>query len=197
VERGDEVSATEDQVVESQDQESGGGPAPEPEAPISERNNLLAKVRELRELSQGSHHLDLAFPGMNELVWARFRPFPVEKTERKAAEFQKLQGKQPILLKAACDQLIDACEQVLLLPERFEGDIGPEGENLIPIDEDAFPPIGFDSRLAETFGFSADKGRQVVVQMFPTEQAVIAMATRVGEWMQDVTKQTDTSLLGE
>lgn len=174
-------------------------------APVSSSNgheqtpqaNLLSKIRQLREEAKGDHHLDLPIPGLKDYVWARFRPFPAEKTERKMAEFQRLQGKAPVILKAACDTLIDACEQILLLPEQFGGDIGPEGENLIPIDPDATPPIGFDSRLAEVFNFEASSARQVVVGMFPTEQAIIGMNIRVSEWMQDVTKNVDGSLMGE
>jgi hypothetical protein len=193
------VTVTDDPtVMEPQSQVPGEDPAPEAEEPVSERNNLLQKVRQLREESQGDHWLDLPFPGMEDLVWARFRPFPIEKTERKAAEFQRAIGKQPILLKAACDQLIDACDQIMLLPERFMGEIGEEGENLIPIDEEATPPIRFDTRLAEVFGFQpGPTARSIVIAMFPTEQAVIKMAQMVGEWMQDVTKSVQEAVLGE
>lgn len=168
--------------------------------PMSEKANLLAHVRELREAAKRDHHLDLPIPGLNDLVWIRFRPFPFEKTERKSAEFQKLMGKQPIAVKAACDTLIDACEQVMLLKPEFNGDIGEDGVNLMPIDEDALPPIGFDQRLAEAFGIPITPGmtaRQIVLAMFPTEHAVVHMNIRVSEWMQDVTRKADGGLLGE
>lgn len=171
---------------------------PEPaEVETPPQANLIAKVRELREIAKGDHFLDLPIPGLGDHVWARFRPFPAEKTERKMAEFQRLQGKAPVILKAACDTLIDACEQIMLLKEEFEGDPGTDGENLIPIDPDALPPIAFDSRLAQVFEFEAPSARHVVQAMFPTEQAIIAMNVRVSEWMQDVTKKVDGGLLGE
>lgn len=167
--------------------------------PQSERANLLARVRELREEAQGDHHLDLPLPGLGDYVWARFRPFPFEKTERKIEEFRRAQGKQPIIVKAACDTLIEACEQIMLLPERFKGDPGQGGANLIPIDDEAVPPIRFDERLAEAFGFNKPSmtARQVVRAMFPTEQSIVAMNVRVSEWMQDVTRESDQQLLGE
>jgi hypothetical protein len=153
------------------------------------RATLLATLREKREANKAEHHLDLDLPGYDGLMVARFRPFPVEKTERKMAEFQKLQGKQPILLKVACDTLIDACEQVLLRKE--------EGAEPFPIDDEAMPPIGFDSRLSELLEFKADSARQVVLGIFPTEQSILAMNARVSQWMADVTSETDRGLLGE
>lgn len=162
-----------------------------------EKATLLATLAVKREEAKADHWLDLPIPGYDNLMYARFRPFPVEKTERKMAEFQKLAGKQPLLLKSACDTLIDACEQVMLLPARFDGDIGDQGQNLIPIDDDAMPPIAFDERLAHALNFKADTARQVVLGLFATEQAVIAMNIMVSRWMQDVTRKTDEALLGE
>lgn len=152
------------------------------------RMNLLASIRAKREEAKGDHVLDIDIPGYEGMVVARFRPFPIEKTERKMAEFQKMVGKQPVMLKAACDTLIDACEQIMIRN-------GPEDEPK-PIDADAVPPIAFDSRLAELFGYSATTARQVVLGLFPTEQAIVAMNIRVSGWMQDVSSDTDRELLG-
>lgn len=182
----------------SVEMENGVGVEEAPDyKPDPERANLLEKVRGLREEAKRDHHIDLALPGMKGYVWARFRPFAIEKTERKLTELARAAGQQPIMLKASCDILIDACEQIFLLPDRHNGDIGPEGVNLIAIDDEAIPPIAFDARLASVFGFEAATARQVVIQMIPTEQAIIALSGRVSAWMQDVTRETDSGLLGE
>lgn len=178
-------------------QESGplapgeGGPqgATQGNGAADERATLLATLRKRREEAKADHHLDLDIPGYDGLMLARFRPFPIEKTERKMAEFQRLSGKQPMLLKSACDTLIDACEQIMLRKE--------EGGEPFAIDDDAMPPIGFDQRLAELLEFKADSARQVVLGLFATEQAVLAMNVEVSRWMQDVTRKTDEGLLGE
>lgn len=157
-------------------------------SPDDARATLLNSLRASREELKADHYLDLDLPGYKGQLVARFRPFPLEKQERKMAEFQKASGKQPILLKAACDTLIDACEQLMLRSE--------EGSEPFPIDAEAMPLIAFDTRAAELFGFSANSARQVVIGLFPTEQAILAMNVRVSQWMQDVTRETDETLLG-
>lgn len=163
-------------------------------APFDERADLLAQIAELREEGKQEHHLDIEIPGYKSLLWARFRPFPISQTETKIQQLQKVRG--PKLLDASCDVLIDACEQLMLLPARYNGDIGEDGKNLIPIDDSS--PVGFDQRAAELFkvpnpGASA---RGVIIGLFATEQAILALQVRVSQWMQDVTRETDESLLG-
>lgn len=151
--------------------------------------DLIGTLRAKREALKEDHWLDLDLPGYDGLLVARFRPFPLEKQERKMAEFQKAQGRSPILLKAACDTLIDACEQLMVRKN--------PGEDPVPIDEDALPPIAFDNRAAELFGFTATTARQVVMGLFGTEQSILAMNVRVSQWMTDVTREADEDLLGE
>lgn len=166
---------------------------------MDERADLLAQISELNEELKQEHHLDVAIPGYKNLLWSRFRPFEVAKTEAKIKQFQKMKGQgQPMLLASACDTLIDSCEQLMLLPERFNGDIGENGENLIPIDPAAVPLIGFDERVVGLFVKDNPSGsaRGLVLRLFATEQAVLALHVRVSSWMQDVTSETDRELLG-
>jgi hypothetical protein len=149
---------------------------------------LLNQLRDKREALKGDHYLDLDIPGYEGMLVGRFRPFPVEKSERKMKEFQKLVGKQPMLLKAACDTLIDACEQLMV---RKEAGAEPQ-----PIDPEADAPIAFDSRAAELFGFQASTARQVVIGLFPTEQSIVATNVEVSRWMQTLSRDTDEELLG-
>lgn len=167
----------------------GIGPEGASDGEINEDGDLLATLREKRTALKEDHSLDLDLPGYDGLLVARFRPFPLEKQEKKMAEFQRAQGKQPILLKAACDTLIDACEQLMVRK--------PGQDEPVPIDPDALPPIAFDDRAAKLFKFEAKTARQVVIGLFPTEQSILAMNIRVSNWMTDVTRETDEELLGE
>jgi hypothetical protein len=159
-----------------------------------ERADLISQISQLREEAKKDHKLDVPIPGYRNLLWARFRPFPVEKTEAKVRQLQQQRG--PVLLGSSCDVLIDACEQLMLLPARFKGDAGEDGENLIPIDP--VSPVGFDQRAAELFKVPNPGGtaRGVVIGLFSTEQAVLGMQVRISQWMQDVTSESDSTLLG-
>lgn len=161
---------------------------------VSTKQNLLGRVREMRDETRAADHkLELDIPGYydeslqaSRLV-AVYRPYPVSKTEHKATEMRKMIGRAPVLLKAACDTLIDSCEQVMLRND--------EGK-LVPIDDEQL--IGYDVRLAEALGFGGKvtTARQVVVEVFPTEQAILAQSTEVTEWLQDVTRKSNEDLLG-
>lgn len=152
------------------------------------RATLLNQLRGKREELKEDHYLDLDIPGYDGMLVGRFRPFPIEKSEKKMREFQKLAGKAPMLLKAACDTLIDACEQLMIRKEA--------GTEPVPIDPDVDPPIAFDSRAAELFGFPAQTARQVVIGLFPTEQSIVALNVEVSRWMQTLQRDTDEELLG-
>jgi hypothetical protein len=156
------------------------------------------------EESKRDQHLDLAIPGTQDLLWARYRPFPVAKTEAKSEAMRRAVEKgRPIMLQAACDTLVDACEQIFVLPPQFDGDIGEEGENLVPIDDTI--PVKFEKRLADIFIGKKNPdlvrhirtAREVVLLMFPTEQSVISQNVEVSTWMNDVNKRVTQESLGE
>jgi hypothetical protein len=177
----------------------GGGEGQPTQA--DEKASLLAQLGELRqEIKEKAEPLHLTMPGYKGGLWVRFRPYSIARTERKIPQFQREQRKRkPVLLQGACDTLIDACDQLMLLPERFQGEIGDEGKNLIPIDE--VTPVQFDQRLAQMFKVpGADvmtEARQVVVAMFPTEQAVVKMSLTVNEWLNgELSQEADEEFLG-
>jgi hypothetical protein len=167
----------------------------------AERASLLDQLGQVRqEIKEQAEPLFLDIPGYKERLWVKFRPFSISKTESKVRKMQKANSKgRPILLAGACDTLIDACEQVMLLPEKFEGEIGEEGKNLIPIDD--ITPVGFDQRLAELFkvpgAAQLSQARQVVMAMFPTEQSILRMSVTVSEWLNgELNEETDEAFLG-
>jgi hypothetical protein len=170
----------------------------------SERQNLINTIAVRRSEIKEATWYDIAIPGYDNLLWARYVPYEVAKTERRFDQLRKQSGRSPILLKHACNTLIDSCEQLMLLPSRFEGDIGHDGENLIQINPDAEPLIAFDARAAELFVKGIDKstlpgmtGTQVVLSMFPTEQSVMEQARKVNAWLNDTTVKADGILMGE
>lgn len=162
--------------------------------------SLIDQIADLRDEAKKDHHLDLPIPGTRNLLWARYRPFQSAKTERKTAQYRKqMERGGAVVLTAACDLLIDACEQIMVLPAHFQGDPGDQGENLTPID-DAIP-VQYDSRLADLFIKNPQErafiktARQVVLAMFPTEQSVISTNITVTQWLNDVTKDADGELI--
>jgi hypothetical protein len=161
----------------------------EPTAAVDSSSTLLAHVREQRDKKLAEdHYLDVDLPGYDGLLVARFVPFPVAKSERAAPSMRKKMDKgEPILLDSACDTLINACEQIMV---RKPGETDP-----IAIDDEN--PVRFDSRLAELIGLGkSETSRQVVKDLFFTEQGIIAVAMTVDTWMRDVTKEADEEFLG-
>jgi hypothetical protein len=167
-----------------------------------ERASLLDELGGIRqEIKENAPPLHLEIPGYKGKLWIRCRPYEVAKTEKRTSDFQKAQKKkQPIILAGACDSIIDATEQLMLLPDRFGGDIGEEGANLIPIDE--VSPVGFDSRLLELFKVKnaehVQNARQVVLAMYPTQQSVLRASITINEWLQgELDEESDEQFLGE
>jgi hypothetical protein len=163
---------------------------------------LLGQLKTIHdEIKQKDYHRDTEIPGYQKMLWARFKPYPVAKGGRRAKVMRKrFEDDDPaIVLDSACDTLIDACEQIMLLPPKFGGDIGEDGENLKPIDDESF--IAFDSRLADLFNIEVpshgSKARAVVKGLFPTEQGIVGMAMELSEWLRDVTKESGEEFLGE
>jgi hypothetical protein len=166
--------------------------------------SLFDQIGEAIQESKLQKPLDLPIPGTNDLLWARYRAFPVAVTERKQEEFRKASERgRPILLAAACDTLVDACEQIMVLPKQFDGEPGKDGENLVPIDDTI--PVRYEKRLVDLF-LKAKMGedyvnqvrsaREVVLAMFPTEQAVIAQNVEVSQWMMGVNRKAPEEALG-
>lgn len=162
--------------------------------------SLIGQLRARhQEIRTKNYHLDLAVPGYDNLLWVRFRPFKVSKQAKKArsmaTRFER--GDESVLIDSAVQNLIDGCEQVMLLKPEFNGDKGPEGENLSPIDD--VEPIKFDKRLNELFdlGVTTNRARDVILSLFPTEQGVMQMSSTLTRWLADVTREAGEELLGE
>lgn len=157
-----------------------------------ERSVLLDQVRQRRqEILSTDYYKDVDIPGYLGMLVARFRPYTASKSERHSKSLrQRVERDEPVILDVSCQTLIDACEQVMVRKGR---DTEP-----MPIDDEV--PVKFDARLAELLRIDlgpAGGARAVVKALFPTEQAVIATAMEVDQWLRDVTREADSVVLGE
>lgn len=181
---------------------AGGGAEAEvaspPPAEVASLMDQLADIRQ--EIKEEAKPLYLAVPGYSDRLWGKFRPFSIAKTESKAAAVAKAaKRKQPIALAASCDTIIEACEEVMVLHERFGGDIGPDGENLIHINE--VVPVRFDKVLAELLKVPGveriTNARQVIKALFPTEQSILRYAVTINEWLNgELSEEADEEFVG-
>jgi hypothetical protein len=163
--------------------------------------SLLGQLKQIHhDLVTTEFHKDVDVPGYQKLLWMRFVPYPVAKGGRRAKVMRKrFENDDPeLVLDSACDTLIDALEQVMLLPPKFAGDPGKDGKNLKPIDDET--PVKFDTRLNEIFDLGVDKNggaRGVVRSLFPTEQGIVSVAVELSDWLRDVTRDSNEEFLGE
>lgn len=189
--------------------DTGAGPS---EQPLDDEEDVVAEgaeefdgslIGQLRarhdEIRTTKYHLDLAIPGYDNLLWVRFRPYKISKQEKKARAIARRyeRGEDGVLIDSALQNLIDGCEQIMLLRSEFDGKKGPDGANLKPIDDEE--PIKFDQRLNEILklGVTTNRAHDVVLSLFPTEQGIMQMSATVTRWLADVTKEAGEEFLGE
>lgn len=174
--------------------EHGDGEPPIPE------DSLLGRLADIhQEIKTKEYFKDVAIPGYDSLLWIRCRPYDLGKRggKRMSQMRRRVENNDPyVILDTACDTLIDACDQVMILDPKFNGDKGPEGENLKPLDDEI--PVKFDSRLSTLLKLGDTKGaRDVVKELFPTQQSIVTVSAEVDRWLRDVTKDADGDFLGE
>jgi len=154
---------------------------------------LKDRLRKRHEELQVEHHLDLDIPGYTfedgAALLARYLPLSGAQIDQMQKRMKK--GKGSETLRGASDALILACEGMYV---RQNEDAEPE-----PLDPEEDLPIKYDQRLVDYFGLEGKSmsSRQVLIALFPNEAAVIAQATRLSVWMEDVTEEVDESFLGE
>lgn len=162
---------------------------------LNERQDLLNVVKTRQKELKEDHWLDLDIPGYDGLLVVRCRPYPISKTEGKMAQVRKAVEKNtPFMLSSACDNIVAACEQVMLRKG--------EGEEPMPIDPEALEdgvPIKFDSRLARLLGFDekVSSAKEIIIELFPTEQAIVGFSGTLTQWLQDTSRKVNEDLLGE
>lgn len=171
-----------EQESEMQLQEANG------EAPEESKSSLLSQLSELHKEVKKERHLDIDIPGYEGKLFARFRPYEVSKSEKRAkAMARRLEKGQPVALAAACDTIVESCEQIFVRNEK--------GEEL-PIDD--VVPVTFEKRLASLLGFDSPaitEARHVVIELFPTQQSVLATSIEISTWLNTASRETEDEFL--
>lgn len=156
------------------------------ETPTSD-STLLADLRKKRSEISEARHLDLAIPGYDDELYARYIPVDWDEVKKVADKLEKSKNPRKELY-AQADVLARTCEQVLVRVK----------DKLLPL-QSAFPelgeePIKFDDRLAKALGFeinSHSPARSAVLQTFNNDMALSAQHTAVMEWLQSSSRDSD------
>jgi hypothetical protein len=144
-------------------------------------DNFLEQLRNKRRSIGTSTELKLQIPGYDTLLWCEYRRLDWEELKRIAEKAQNSRSPRKELL-AACDTLIEACNQFLILKD---GKLEPMN-NAYP--EFGDEPVRYDDRLASALGFEIDRGspaRSCVLRAFGGNgAAVTAHQGDLVEWIQ-------------
>lgn len=142
--------------------------------------SLLAQVREKRRAAGAARTIDLAIPGYDGDLIARYRLVDAlgegkligEKIRRdfKTEEDRNYWG--------AVDVLITACEGFYLR--------NAETGELEPLDPDGQGPVCYDHRLAKGLELDTTTARDTLTALFNGQTIrILAHAVKLAEWMQD------------
>lgn len=157
--------------------------------------SLADRIRRQHREIKEAKYLNLRIPGPAGIV-VRFKPVGakvIEKLGKKKAD--ERYGK---LLTLALDVLARGCERVLIYAP---DEPGADEDGLVPF-EQVFDlgdePIKLsDPRLAEALGETATSTREIIVAVYPTEEAIMLAFKRFDVWSADVTAEVDEGLEGE
>jgi hypothetical protein len=172
-----------------------------------ESTSILDRLRARREEVKEQRILDLAIPGYEDELMARYKPVPFKVFEDDEKKRKKSRGKDPALLSAAIDQIMACCEMILVKdPGNPACVLDNDGDvtEYRPIDVEAAEmgaPVKWEQRFADLINIPQDETRGiaklVVLRTFCNDAALIYHASRLGIWLRDTTKEVDDDLLGE
>lgn len=146
-----------------------------------EPEDFLEVLRNKRRRIGTSTEIKLEVPGFDNLLWVEYRRLDWDELKRIAEKAQKSKSPRKELL-AACDTLVEACKQFLILKD---GKLEPINNAYPELGEE---PVRFDDRLAAALGFEIDKNspaRSAVLKAFGGNgAAVTAHQGEYVEWVQ-------------
>lgn len=153
---------------------------------MSDRHDSMrAQLRARREELRAKTTVDLLVPGYDGDLAVRYKAIPEDEFDKLVSKMQRGTN-----MDAALDLLAKACDCILVR----------EGDVLEPL-EDEDGPIGFDIRLAEFFGFTAEKTREIIRETFSPDGrhplAPADHANAVTDWFRGKGSEIDETLLGE
>jgi hypothetical protein len=155
--------------------------------------NQLERLKELRrKRGEERRPLDLAIPGYEDQLIARYRVLDHDKVEKLKRRVRKMVQAQDddAELKGAMDTIAAACVGMFVRQE--DGSLKPMNE--CPSDlELGDEPIRYDERLAEVLGIDSEgKVRTLIFQMFGEEGLIIENHfQRIDAWMSGVNEDDD------
>lgn len=186
-----------DEATATVDTTSVPDTAPVPvEAPAPAELNILPSVLgELRraraQIGSGAEPLDIPIPGYQGRLIARFKWVPVTALAATAKSLQKIKDPTRQQLAAAADALAATNDEFLVVLED-----GTEPETVTY----QGAPCSFQNGagLAVALGFPEPaSARECVYAVFNNEYAMVDVVQKVMQWLEDTSREVDTSFLGE
>jgi hypothetical protein len=163
-----------------------------PAPPKGKPSNQFERLKELRrKMGEERPPLELAIPGYNDELVARYRVLDydeMERLQRRGGKMAQAQDREA-QLKVTMDSIAAACVGMFVRQE--DGALKPMNE--CPSDLDlGDEPIRYDERLAKVLGIdSQGKVRVLIREMFPTELSIIGHLERIDAWMSGVSESDD------
>ncbi|MGZ4530805.1 MAG: hypothetical protein ACXVXP_00465 [Mycobacteriaceae bacterium] len=168
-------------------------PTPAEEAQVETPSVLPSILGDLRsaraKIGAGADPLEVVIPGYDEKLVVAFRWVPITELAATSKQLQRIKEATAMQVAAAADTLVATCDEVKV---RVEGEVKPLSTNGIPI------TFSDGDRLSYALGFPKPKSaRECCVATFNNEYAMIDVAFKVMEWLEDTSKRVDSEHLGE
>lgn len=154
--------------------------------------SVLGELRKSRQqIGSGAAPIDIPIPGYQGKLIARFKWVPVTALAATAASLRKIKDPTTQQLAAVADALAATNDEILVHsdPETDPQSLTYQGA-----------PCTFQNGegLALALGFAAPRSaRECVNAVFNNEYAMVDVAQRVMQWLEDTSREVDESFLGE
>lgn len=146
--------------------------------------SLLASLRAKREAIASERHLDLDIPGYDGQLVARYGPVAWEVID-KIAERVNRSNSPRADVHGAADLLIAACREILIR----------QNDELISLNhaiaDFGDEPVTYSHRLDEVLGINAGSSREVVIQAFNNDLALVPHQATLLRWLQESDQEVD------
>jgi len=191
----DEATATVDPTAVPAADPLGEAPAPVDAPPAPDLNILPSVLGELRKSRQvigsGAEPIDIAIPGYQGKLIGRFKWVPVTALAATSASLRKIKDPTVQQLAAVADTLAATNDEFLVVTD---SESEPETLTYQGV------PVTFQNGegLALALGFPAPRSaRECVNAVFNNDYAMVDVAQRVMQWLEDTSREVDESFLGE
>ena len=164
----------------------------DPETPATPTvdTSILSSLRQARQkIGAGAKPLDIAIPGYDNQLVARFRWTPVERLASTSKSLQNIDNPATQRVAAAADALVQCCDEILV---RVNGELKSLSTNEFPV------TFSDGDRLSYALNFEKpETARECVRRVFNNDYAVIDCAFKVMQWLEDTSRKVSEEQLGE